>query len=81
MPLAAIGRPDAAGIFGVEIRVVRGAVALARAAKAAAGQITKRKLLVLREEVRDLRLVLCRGKGAGRVDQHATRGQQGRSIF
>ena len=81
MPLAAVGRPDAAGIFGVEIRVVRGAVALARVAKAAAGQVAEGELGVLCKEGCDLRLVLRRGKGAGRVDQHATRGQQGRGIF
>ena len=65
----------------MEIRVVRGAVCFARAAKAAAGQVAEDELRVSRKKGCDLRLVLRRGKGAGRVDQHATRGQQGRGIF
>ena len=58
MALAAVGGPDAAGVSGAEIRVVRGAVGLARAAKAAAGQVAERERGVLCEEGRDLSLVL-----------------------
>ena len=81
MALAAVGGPDAAGVSGAEIRVVRGAVGLARAAKAAAGQVAERERGVLCKESRDLSLVLRRGKCAGRVDEHAARSQQRRRVF
>ena len=81
MPLAAVGRPDAAGIFGVEVRVVRGAVALARAAKTAGRQVTEGELGVLCKKVCNLPFILIRGKRAGRIDQYTARGQQGRRIF
>ena len=79
MPLAAVRRPDTAA--AACRKPGRGAVFLSRAAKAAAGQVAEGKLRVPRKEGCDLRLVLSRGKGAGRVDQHAARGQQGRGIF
>ena len=79
--LAAVGGPDAAGVSGAEIRVVGGAIGLARAAKAAAGQVAERERGVLCEESRDLSLVLRRGKCAGRVDEHASRSQQRRRVF